>query len=141
MRVCYDSHLPALSLQDGESTRSILVGTVLPTLHGAVLCKNWHLCGSCWEDRPHQDRASALPVPKGQGRQVRVVTDTHPCIPPCRRGFSFIGSGAAATASVAAAASAAAAAAAAATATSPAGPGDKVSQSRREDRPDVSAPL
>ena len=29
---------------------SILAGTVLSTLHGAVLCKNWHLCGYCWED-------------------------------------------------------------------------------------------
>ena len=48
--VRYDSHLPALSLRDGESTRSILAGTVLPTLHGAVFCKNWHLCRSCWED-------------------------------------------------------------------------------------------
>ena len=34
------------------------------------------------EDRPHQDRSRALPVPKGQGGQVRVVTDTHPRIPP-----------------------------------------------------------
>ena len=41
VRVRYNSHLPDLSLQDGESTRSILVVMVLPTLHGAVLCKNW----------------------------------------------------------------------------------------------------
>ena len=61
MRVRYDSHLPALSLWDGESTCSILVGTVLPTLHGAVLCKNWHLCGSCWEDC--ERNCSYVPTP------------------------------------------------------------------------------
>ena len=38
VRVRYDSNLLALSLQDRESTRSILVGMVLPNLHGAVLC-------------------------------------------------------------------------------------------------------
>ena len=47
VRVRYDAHLPALSLWDRENSCSILEGTVLPTLHGAVLCKNWHLCGSC----------------------------------------------------------------------------------------------
>ena len=50
MRVRYNSHLPALTFRDGESTLSILVGTFLPTLHSALLCKNWHLCRSCWED-------------------------------------------------------------------------------------------
>ena len=50
VRVRYDLHLPAFSLRDRESTRSILVGMVLPTLHGAVLCKNCQLCRSCWED-------------------------------------------------------------------------------------------
>ena len=46
----YDTYLPALNLQDRENSRSILVGTVLPTLHSAVICKNCHLYGSCWED-------------------------------------------------------------------------------------------
>ena len=45
MQVSYDLHLPALSLWDREKSHSVLVGTVLPTLHDAVLCKNWHLCG------------------------------------------------------------------------------------------------
>ena len=46
----YNVHLPALSLWDGENSRSILARTVLLILHGAVLCKKWHLCGSFWED-------------------------------------------------------------------------------------------
>ena len=46
VRVRYNSHLPALYLSDRESTRSILVVTILPTLHGAVIFKYWHLCGS-----------------------------------------------------------------------------------------------
>ena len=50
MRVRYDAHLPDLSLQHGKNLRLILAGTVLPNLHGAVLCKNWNLCGACWED-------------------------------------------------------------------------------------------
>ena len=50
MWVRYDAHLPALSLWDRENSCYILVGTVLQTLHAAVLCKNWHLCRSCWED-------------------------------------------------------------------------------------------
>ena len=50
MMVRYDAHLPSLSLRDGEQTRSILTGAVLPTLRGHVLCKNWHMCGVCWED-------------------------------------------------------------------------------------------
>ena len=29
--------------------RNLLVGTVLPTLHGQVLCKKWHLCRVFWE--------------------------------------------------------------------------------------------
>ena len=41
----YEAHLPDLSLRDGENLSSILVGTVLLTLHSSVLCKNWHLCG------------------------------------------------------------------------------------------------
>ena len=41
--VHYDTHLSALSLWDGENLRSLLVRKVVPTLHGHVLCKNWHL--------------------------------------------------------------------------------------------------
>ena len=50
MQVRYDAHLPDLSLWDGENSRSILAGTVLPTLHSDVIFKNWNLCGVCWED-------------------------------------------------------------------------------------------
>ena len=50
MRVRYDVHLPSLSLRYGENSRSILTGAVLLTLHGHVLCKNWHMCRVCWED-------------------------------------------------------------------------------------------
>ena len=48
--VRYDAHLNALYLQDGENLRSIPAGMVLPTLHGAVLCKNCNFCRVCWED-------------------------------------------------------------------------------------------
>ena len=40
VQVCYDAHLPALSLWDTDISRYILAGTVLQTLHSAVLCKN-----------------------------------------------------------------------------------------------------
>ena len=40
VRVSYDSHLPSLSLRDGENSRSILAGAVLPTLPVHVICKN-----------------------------------------------------------------------------------------------------
>ena len=50
MRVRYDAHLPALSLTDGENSRTILAERVLPTVQGHNICKNWHLCGLCWED-------------------------------------------------------------------------------------------
>ena len=50
MRVRYDGHLPYLSLRDGEQTWSILTVSGLPTLHGHVICKNWHMCWVCWED-------------------------------------------------------------------------------------------
>ena len=50
VRVRYDAHLPALSLQYGENWRYILAGKVFQTLHGSVLCKNWHLCRVHWED-------------------------------------------------------------------------------------------
>ena len=61
VQVCYNAHLPALSLRDGENPRSVLVGTVFPTLHGAVLCKNWHLCGSFWEY--FERKRSPIPTP------------------------------------------------------------------------------
>ena len=61
VRVRYDAHLLALSLQDGKNTRSVLAGTVLLTLHGAVLCKKWHLCGSCWEEC--EQKRSHIPTP------------------------------------------------------------------------------
>ena len=61
MWVRYDMHLPALYLWDGYNTRSILAATVLPTLHGAVLCKNWHLCGFCWEECKR--KRSHVPTP------------------------------------------------------------------------------
>ena len=50
MRSRYVVHLPSLPLRDGDNLRSILVGAVLPTLHGHILCKTWYLCGMCWED-------------------------------------------------------------------------------------------
>ena len=40
-----NAHLAALSLRYGENSRTLLAGKVLCTLHGYVLCKNWHLCG------------------------------------------------------------------------------------------------
>ena len=46
----YDAHLPALSLWDGENSYIILAGKVLSTVQGYILCKNWHLCGLCWDD-------------------------------------------------------------------------------------------
>ena len=49
------------SLWDGEQTRSILTGAVLPTLHGHVLCKNWHMCGVCREDCERKN--SHIPTP------------------------------------------------------------------------------
>ena len=48
VQVQYDAHLPDLSLWYGEKLRTLLAGTVLPTLHGQILYKNWHFCGSCW---------------------------------------------------------------------------------------------
>ena len=46
----YDAHLSALSFRYKENSRNPMTGVVLPTLHGRVLCKNWHLCGLCWEE-------------------------------------------------------------------------------------------
>ena len=50
VQVRYEVHLPSLYLCDGDKLRSILVGTVLPTLNSHVLCKNRHLCRVCWEE-------------------------------------------------------------------------------------------
>ena len=52
VRVRYDAHLPSLSLWDGEQTRSILTGAVLPAhpAHVPVLAKNMAMQGG--EDRP-----------------------------------------------------------------------------------------
>ena len=57
----YDAHLPYLSLRDGENSRSILEGAVLPTLHSHIICKNWHLYGVCWEDC--ERKGSHVPTP------------------------------------------------------------------------------
>ena len=46
----YDEYLTNLYLRDGENLCLILAGMVVPTLHGAVICKKWHLCGAFWED-------------------------------------------------------------------------------------------
>ena len=43
--VSYNAHLTALFLQDEENLRTLLAGTLLPTLQGHVICKNWHLYG------------------------------------------------------------------------------------------------
>ena len=61
MGVRYNVHLPALSLRDGYKSRSILVGTVLPALHGVVMCKNWNLCGAFREDCKR--KRSHVPTP------------------------------------------------------------------------------
>ena len=58
----YDAHLTALSLREGEKLWNILAWTVLPTLHGHINFKNWHLCGVCWE---HCNRKN-LHVPNPQ---------------------------------------------------------------------------
>ena len=61
MRARYDAHLPSLSFWDGENSRSILAGEILPTLHSNVLCKNWHLVQVCWED--YESKNSHVPTP------------------------------------------------------------------------------
>ena len=111
-----------------------------------VLAKNCTV--QVQEERPHQDGASSLPVLKGQGGQVLVVTYLHPYIPPWGGGFYFCGVGATAVASVPAAATAAAAAAATAAfsaapvaAISTVGHENKVSERHREDQPNILASL
>ena len=46
----YGTHIPPLLSQDEENSWAIMTGTFLVTLHGHVLCDNYHLCGVCWED-------------------------------------------------------------------------------------------
>ena len=53
--VRYKLHLPAELIQDGENSKSLLEGMVLPTLHGQIICKNWHLCGECLEECEHKN--------------------------------------------------------------------------------------
>ena len=90
MRVRYDAHLPTLSLGEGENSRSILAGTVLLTLHGDVLCKNCHLCGSCWEDCKW--KRSHVPTPPEVVKTVAGLLkasrgEQHACLQPsgCRQ--------------------------------------------------------
>ena len=45
----YDAHLPALYLQGGENSQTLLTWVVLPTIHCNVIFKNWPLCGLCCE--------------------------------------------------------------------------------------------
>ena len=61
VKVCYDVDLPSLSLLDGENSRSILAGAVLPTLHDHVICKKWYFCGVCWENCERKN--SHVPTP------------------------------------------------------------------------------
>ena len=61
VRERYEAHLPSLSLRDGEDLNSILSRAVLPILHSHVLCKNWYLCGVCWENRKR--KKSHIPTP------------------------------------------------------------------------------
>ena len=85
VRVCYDAHLPSLSLRDGEQTRSILTGAVLPTLHGHVLFKNWHMCGVCWEDCKRKN--SHVPTPPEAANTIAGLLkvargEWHGCLQP-----------------------------------------------------------
>ena len=48
VHVQYDAHLPALFLWDGDKSWTLLVGTVLHTLHVHILLNNWHMYGVCW---------------------------------------------------------------------------------------------
>ena len=65
VQVRYDTYLPTLYLWDGKKLRTLLAGAVIPTIHDHVLCKNWHLCGVCWEDCDCKN----LHVPNPQRRQ------------------------------------------------------------------------
>ena len=64
VRVRYDAHLPALYFWGGENSRTILVGTVFPTLNVHVLCKHSHICGVFWEDCEHKHLHIPTPPPQ-----------------------------------------------------------------------------
>ena len=61
--VRYDVHLTSLSLWYGENLRTLLAWTVIHTLQGRVICKNWHLCGLCWEDCERKNLHVSTPPP------------------------------------------------------------------------------
>ena len=48
VRVRYDAHLPALSLWGMDNSWTLPAGTVLSTLNGHIIYKNWHICRVCW---------------------------------------------------------------------------------------------
>ena len=54
LQVIYEEHLPALYLQEGGNSCTIMVQTILPKVQGHVIFKNWHLCRLCWEDCDHK---------------------------------------------------------------------------------------
>ena len=64
MRARYEAHLPSLYLQDGENSRFILEGEVLPNLHSHVLCNNWNLCRVFWEGCECKELHVSTPTPK-----------------------------------------------------------------------------
>ena len=49
------------------------------TIEVPFLTKN--VAVQCCEDRTHQKGPRVLPIPKVQGRQVRVIENLHPCAP------------------------------------------------------------
>ena len=61
-RLHYVAYLPTLSLQDRENSQNLLEGTVPPTLYGNVICKNWHLCGLCWDDCEQNNELIPTPL-------------------------------------------------------------------------------
>ena len=40
VRASYDTRLPSLYLRDEENLQSVMEGSVLPILHGHIICKN-----------------------------------------------------------------------------------------------------
>ena len=61
MQARYEAHPPSQLLWDGENPRFIPAEAVFPTLKGHVICKNWHLCGVCWEECERKN--SHIPTP------------------------------------------------------------------------------
>ena len=72
VRVQYNAHIPTLLFRDGNNSWTLLAGTVLPTLHGYVFCKNWHLCGPCWEECECKTRTPP-PPPRGGNHHLRAA--------------------------------------------------------------------